>query len=154
MYVYGVLPTWVPFVLSVYVCVCVRALIYSNTYTCVPCINEPQGTTVRDERNEVVLHRYWTSVQHVDCSHQKTRMPLFLPRITPIPIYFHPVYFHSPRSHTRLCLYPIFASSPPRVTFSRSETKVRTPVSLPSFLLCLPFFSSSFHSHEPSVSYD
>lgn len=37
----------------VYICVCARmyALIYSYTYTCVSCINEPEGTAVWDERN-------------------------------------------------------------------------------------------------------
>jgi len=86
-------------------------------------------------------------------AHQKTRMPLFLPRITPIPIYFHPVYFHSPRSHTRLCLYPISASSL-RITFSsRSETRARAPSSLTLFLFSLLSlslslsFCFSFSSH-------
>lgn len=53
----------------------------------------------------MVLHRYWPSVHHD--SHQKTRIPLLLPRITSMPIYFHPIYFHSPR----LCSYPIRAFS-------------------------------------------
>lgn len=94
------------------------ALIYSYTYMCVSCINEPQGIAVRDEKNVVVFHRYWPPVHHD--SHQKTRIPLFLSRITPIPIYFHPIYFHSPRPHPRLCLYSI------RVLSSRNILMLET----------------------------
>lgn len=125
------------FALYVYMCMC--ALIYSYTYMCVSCINEPQGITVRDEKNGW----YFIDIgrrSHHD-SHQKTRILLFLPRITPIPIYFHPIYFHSPRSHPRLCLYPI------RVLSSRNilmlETRFRVLVLFPS---PSSFSSSIFNS--------
>lgn len=67
-------------------------------------------------------YRYWPSVHD-----QKTRIFLFLSCITPIPIYFHPIYFHSSRPHPRFCAYVLSASSL-RVTFSRRKSRVRALV--------------------------
>lgn len=129
---------WISFVLHVRMCTCMYTFIYSNTYMYKHIMHKRTSRYNSSGRgNEVVPHRYWTSVHHVDYSHQKTRMPLFLPRVTPIPIYFHPVYFHSLRSYTRL--YPI---SSLRVTFSHSETRVFISLYIPQYTVLL--FSISF----------
>lgn len=91
---------------------CTCAFRYFNTYMCMSCINEPQGTIVRDERNEMVFHRYWTSVHHVD--YTRIRKPECLYFCLALLLYrfiFIPFYFHSPRSRIRLRLHPISAFS-------------------------------------------
>lgn len=84
----------------------------------------------------VVFHRYWPSVHHD--SHQKTRIPLFLPRITPIPIYFHPIYFHSLRPHPRPCLYPIRVLSSRNILMLETRFRLLVPLPPPLFLFLRP----------------
>lgn len=149
----------------VYASVCVCALTYSNTYTRVPRVNKLQGTTVRDERNEeVVAHRYWLDIgpPSSNYSRGKTRMPLFLPRITPTYRFiFIPSIFILPDLIPRLCLDPVLRvllSLPffNVLTFGNREFELPFPSTFPpsTLFLRLSSFSSSFHSHEPSVSYD
>lgn len=69
-----------------------------------------------------------------ELAHRKTRIPLFLLRITPMLIYFHPIYFHSTRSHPRLRLSSI------RLLSSLQLVQVGNEFGL-SFLFHLAFLS-------------
>lgn len=147
----------VQFFLLLCVCVCVctraraRALIYSYTYTCVSCINEPQGITVRDDKNG------WFSI---DIGRQSTTarirtIPLFLLLSLALRLYrfiFIPSIFILPRPHPRPVRgYPI------RVLSSRNilmlETERFRKMLVPRSLLPPPFSSSSFNTRT-SISYD
>lgn len=134
-----VLFTLVQFPLCVYVSVCVRmcALTYSYTYTCVSCINEPQGITVWDEKNGQFSVDIWPSVHHD--SHQKTRIPLFLPLVLrPYRFIFIPSIFILPGLiPARAYILSAFSL---RVTFScwKRDFVPRSPSP--------PFSSSSFNS--------
>lgn len=108
-----------------YVCTC----LYIHIHICIMHKRTSRYNSLGWEK-WMVFHRYWLLVHHD--SHQKTRIPLFLSRITPIPIYFHPIYFHSPRPHPRSCLYPI------RVLSSRNIFMLETRFRMLIFIPLLP----------------
>lgn len=108
---------------------------------CVSCINEPQGTTVRDERNEVVLHRYWTSVQHVDCSDiRKLECLYFCLALLPYRFIFIPSIFILP-DLIPACAYIL--SSCPLLLAQRSHVQKRKfGLPFPFPLICFVSLSS------------
>lgn len=136
-----VLLTLVLFALCVCMCVCVCMYVYVRAYIFIyiyVCIMHKRTSRYNSSGREkwVVFHRYWPSVHHD--SHQKTRIPLFLPRITPIPIYFHPIYFHSLRPHPRPYLYPIRVLSSRNILMLETRFRLLVPLPPPLFLFLHP----------------
>lgn len=93
-------------------------------------------------------------------SHQKTRIPQFLPflspplHVTPMPIYFYPIYFYSFRLYPRLCLYPLRVLSSHNIFTSETRELDSSFFLLSLSLLLLflsSFFSTSFNSTRVSL---